>query len=80
MNAILCDICNLPIVGDAMEMAHVPGRLVQSEDGRQRIVQRGKGASLRYTCMACNQWIEGAIRHLQENVGRVPTAAAATAK
>jgi hypothetical protein len=65
MQAVLCDICGQPIREEAVEMIHVRGRVMSMEDGRQRIVERDSGGSLRYACLPCGKWIEQAIAHLR---------------
>jgi hypothetical protein len=62
------DISGLPIREEAIEMAHVRGRLVSMEDGRQRIVHRENGGSQRHVCLPCGQWIEQAIVHLRNSL------------
>ena len=67
MQAILCDICERPIRGQALELHFIRGEAVNAEEGRPRVVQRGT-SSMRYACMACGTWIEQAISHLRQSI------------
>ena len=42
MQALLCDICRVPISGEATEHQIVSGKAVPSDDGRARIALRGQ--------------------------------------
>ena len=64
MQAMLCDVCELPIRGLAMEVHH--SEAVQTEEGRPRVVQRGS-ASMFYMCDPCGAWVTQAIDHLRES-------------
>lgn len=67
MQAILCDICEQPIRGEATEIHFIRGEAVAGEEGRPRVVQRG-GASMRYACKPCSSWIDAAITHLRQSL------------
>ena len=67
MQAVLCDVCELPIRGLAMEVHHIRGEAVQTEEGRPRVVQRGI-ASMFYMCDPCGAWVTQAIDHLRESL------------
>ena len=64
MQAVLCDICEQPIRGEALEIHLIRGEAVNMEEGRARVVQRGI-TSMRYACGPCGNWIEQAIVHLR---------------
>ena len=64
MQAVLCDICEQPIRGEALEIHLIRGEAVNMEEGRARVVQRGT-TSMRYACGPCGTWIEQAIAHLR---------------
>ncbi len=67
MQAVLCDICEQPIRGQAMEIHFIRGEAVNMEEGRPRVVQRGN-TSMRWTCASCGNWIEQAIAHLRASL------------
>ena len=73
MQAVLCDICEMPIRGEATEIHFIRGEAVYTEEGRPRVVQRGS-ASMRYACKPCSAWIEAAITHLRMSVARTTVA------
>ncbi len=64
MQAVLCDICEQPIRGEALEIHFIRGEAVNMEEGRARVVQRGT-TSMRY---ACGPWIEQAVGHLRSSL------------
>ena len=67
MQAVLCDVCERPIRGMAMEMHHIRGEAVQTDEGRPRVVARGS-ASMFYMCDPCGAWVTQAIEHLRESL------------
>lgn len=54
MQVVLCDICEQPIRGEA----------VSTDEGRPRVAQRG-GASIRFLCSGCGNWLRDAMEHLR---------------
>ena len=65
MQAVLCDICEQPIRGKALEIQHVWGETVNVEEGRPRIVARGQ-TGMYFVCGYCGAWLEQALAHLRE--------------
>ena len=75
MQTTLCDICGLPIRGEAIELQLIRGDAMSTEEGHPRIVRRGT-TSMRYACLPCGTWIEQAIAHLGRSLreaGIAPT-------
>lgn len=64
MQAVLCDVCERPIKGQALEVHHIRGEAVHTEEGRPRVVQRGT-ANMFYMCDPCGGWVTQAIEHLR---------------
>ncbi|MDA1061366.1 MAG: hypothetical protein O2895_00370 [Chloroflexi bacterium] len=78
MQAVLCDICERPIRGMAMEVQHIRGEAVHAEEGRPRVVPRGT-ASMFYMCDPCGAWVTQAIEHLRESLRGTAARAAGSA-
>ena len=76
MQAVLCDVCERPIRGKALEVHHIRGEAVYTEEGRPRVVARGK-ANMYYMCDACGTWVIEAIAHLRTNLAGAPQQATA---
>lgn len=64
MQAVLCDVCERRILGDAFELHVINGFAVRSETGT-RIAQR-RGSSQVYLCGPCGHWLQRALAHLRE--------------
>lgn len=64
MQAVLCDICELPIRGHAFEVHYIHGAAVQGETGSARIVHRD-GSQMLYLCEPCGQWVQEAMEYLR---------------
>ncbi len=64
MQAVLCDICEQPIRGEALELHLIRGEAVSGDEGRPRVAQRG-GASMQFLCGGCGSWLRDAIEHLR---------------
>ena len=64
MQAVLCDVCERPIRGQALEVHHIRGEAVHTEEGRPRVVQRG-ASNMYYMCEPCGGWVTQAIEHLR---------------
>lgn len=64
MQALLCDICRSPIIGETTEHQIVSGTAVASDEGKARIALRGQ-ARWFYLCEACSKWVDGAIDTLR---------------
>ena len=67
MQAVLCDVCERPIRGRALEVHHIRGEAVHTEEGRPRVVQRGS-TSMFYMCESCGGWVTQAISYLRESL------------
>ena len=67
MQAVLCDVCERPIRGTALEVHHIRGEAVQTEEGRPRVVQRG-ATHMFYMCEPCGGWVVQAIDHLRRTL------------
>jgi hypothetical protein len=67
MQAVLCDVCGRPIKGQALEVHHIRGEAVHTEEGRPRVVQRGT-ANMFYMCDPCGGWVTQAIEHLRDSL------------
>ena len=78
MQAVLCDVCEQPIRGRALEVHHIKGEAVQTEEGKPRVVRRGD-ASMFYMCERCGGWVVQAIDHLRSAVSSSNGVAAPTA-
>ena len=65
MQALLCDVCRAPIIGEATEHQIVSGTAVPSDEGRARIALRGQVQWL-YLCESCGNWVDEAIRTLRQ--------------
>lgn len=63
MQAVLCDICERRVQGDAYEMHVINGVAVKTETGT-RLSQR-RGSKLVYLCGPCGTWLEMALEHLR---------------
>ena len=72
MQAVLCDVCERPIRGLALEVHHIRGEAVHTEEGRPRVVQRDS-ANMFYMCDPCGAWVEQTIDHLRESLKASPT-------
>ena len=68
MQAVLCDICERPIRGEAFEFHILHGEAVETETGRPRIVQR-EGSMFMYMCSPCGYWVQEAMAHLRQARG-----------
>ena len=56
MQAVLCDVCEQPIRGKALEVHHIKGEAVHTEEGKPRVVRRGD-ASMFFMCERCGGWV-----------------------
>jgi hypothetical protein len=65
VQAVLCDICGHPILGNAYELQILRGRAVQTETGRPRIVQRAGAQLMSFMCEGCGDWTTRAMEHLR---------------
>ena len=77
MQAVLCDICEQPIRGKALEVHHIKGEAVHTEEGKPRVVRRGD-ASMFYMCEPCGGWVTQAIDHLRVTLSSSTRAAVPT--
>ena len=77
MQAVLCDLCDLPIRGSAFELHFIRGEAVSGDGGQTRLVQR-EGSSMLHLCAPCGEWVQRAMEHLRQGhkeVARlIPTA------
>lgn len=64
MQAVLCDICEQPIRGEAFELHLIRGEAVNAEEGRPRVAQRG-GSTMQFLCLGCGTWLRDAMQHLR---------------
>lgn len=69
MQTILCDVCQKPVGGRALELHEIWGEAVQTEEGRPRIVARQK-STLLYLCGPCGDWLASARQHLSRSLAR----------
>ncbi len=65
MQVVLCDICDLPIRGKAVEVHLIHGEAVQSELRGTRIVSR-EGTTMTFLCESCGQWTRDAMEYLRQ--------------
>ena len=65
MQVVLCDICDLPIRGKAVEIHFIHGEAVHSETGGSRIVSRD-GTTMTFLCEACGTWTREAMEYLRQ--------------
>ncbi len=65
MQAVLCDICNQPITGSAIEMHLFSGHVALNELGVARVI-RSDGSSMTFLCEACASWTQEAMDHLRD--------------
>ncbi|MBM4415086.1 MAG: hypothetical protein FJ035_02215 [Chloroflexi bacterium] len=70
MQAVLCDICEQPIRGEALELHMIRGEAVSFDEGRPRVAQRG-GASMQFLCAGCGGWLRDAMGHLRAGMRAV---------
>lgn len=68
MQAFLCDLCGQRVDGRLLEVHHIGGEAVRTEDGRLRLTQRGD-VEMFYLCLSCAEWMRGAMRHLRTSLG-----------
>ncbi len=64
MQAVLCDVCERRVLGDAYELHVLSGIAVKTETGT-RISQR-RGSKQVYLCGPCGHWLQQALDHLRE--------------
>ncbi len=64
MQAVLCDVCERRVLGDAYELHVINGFAVRTETGT-RIAQR-RGSHQMYLCGPCGVWLQRALAHLRE--------------
>jgi hypothetical protein len=64
VQALLCDVCNGPMSGEALELHVFRGQAVKGDGGSVRIAQRG-GASQIFMCESCGTWMHSALDHLR---------------
>ena len=67
MQALLCDICEQPIRGEATEHHIISGETVATDSGKPRIVQRGNTQML-YLCGSCSGWLQSAFTQLRHSL------------
>ena len=65
MQVVLCDICDLPIRGKAVELHFIHGEAVHSDTGGSRIVSR-EGTTMTFLCGDCGQWLREAMEYLRQ--------------
>ena len=65
MQAVLCDICEEPISGDAFEVHFIHGRATTRENGTARIISRD-GATMTFLCKRCGSWTQDAMAYLRQ--------------
>ena len=65
MQAVLCDICNQPITGSAIEMHLFRGHVSLNELGVARVITRD-GSSMTLLCEVCASWTQEAMDHLRD--------------
>jgi ribosomal protein L37AE/L43A len=63
MQAVLCDVCERRIQGDAYELHVITGTAVKTETGT-RLSQRRSSQQI-YLCGSCGGWLHGALEHLK---------------
>ncbi len=63
MHAVLCDVCERQVQGEAFEMHVINGVAVKTESGT-RLSQR-RGSKQVYLCGSCGAWLEQALEHLR---------------
>ncbi|RLT43195.1 MAG: hypothetical protein DWI58_04860 [Chloroflexi bacterium] len=65
MQVVLCDICDTPIRGKAVEIHFIHGEAVHSEMRGTRIVSRD-GTTMTFLCESCGQWTREAMEYLRQ--------------
>jgi len=65
MQVVLCDICDVPIRGKAVEVHFLLGEAVHSDIGGTRIVSRD-GTTMTFLCVSCGQWMRDAMEYLRQ--------------
>lgn len=65
MQVVLCDICDTPIRGKAVEIHVILGDAVYSETRGTRIVSRD-GTTMSFLCESCGQWTQSAMEYLRQ--------------
>ncbi len=65
MQVVLCDICETPIRGKAVEIHFIHGEAVYSEMRGTRIVSR-EGTTMTFLCESCGQWTQSAMEYLRQ--------------
>jgi len=65
MQALLCDICRGPIMGETTEHQIVSGTAIPSDEGKVRIALRGQVRWL-YLCETCSNWVDQALKTLRQ--------------
>ena len=63
MQAVLCDVCERRVLGEAYELHLINGFAVRTETGT-RISQR-RGSRQVYLCGPCGHWLQLALEHLR---------------
>lgn len=64
VQVVLCDICNQPISGSAVEMHLFHGDVALNELGVARVITRD-GSSMTFLCEICASWTKEAMAHLR---------------
>lgn len=67
MQALLCDICEQPIRGEATEHHIIRGEATATDSGKPRIAQRGSSQML-YLCGSCSGWLQSALAQLRSSL------------
>ena len=65
MQAVLCDICEDSIRGEAFEIHFIHGRAATRENGTSHIVARD-GATMTFLCQRCGSWAQDAMEYLRQ--------------
>lgn len=69
--SILCDICQMPISAQGVEMHRFWGDVVRTE-GNARLVHRMRTEQY-FLCTTCADWMEAAQKHLTASVRKADT-------
>ena len=67
MQALLCDICEQPIRGEATEHHIISSEATATDSGKPRITQRGSSQML-YLCGSCSGWLQSTLAQLRRSL------------